>query len=159
MKVCQTVNLLDDQFQLVTLLPGDDVPTWAQKRVTNPAVVADASAENPSNAAPASAPVEPVAAPGTPEAVTEDKYSKLKNPELAAMLKERGLDATGNKAAMTERLKEADKAAEQPPAEDVDIWSMNVDELKAFAAENSIDVGEAATSEELAAVIELARKQ
>lgn len=43
-------------------------------------------------------------------------YSKLKNAELEALLKERGLPHTGKKAEMVARLQENDKASQSAPA-------------------------------------------
>lgn len=155
-KVSTTVNLLDDQFRLVTLHPGDTIPDWAAARFTNTDVIAtddDRGAEKPNVPQ----------APQTPQTPTEPapvvaKYSKMKNAALVALLNERGLDATGKKDDMVARLEEADKAAESTEDDDVDLWSLNVDELKAFAEKHNIDVGDAASSEELATVISLAQQ-
>lgn len=139
--VSQVVNLLDHSYNLVTLYPGDEVPEWALDKVANPEVLAT---EPPR--------VEPEEDEG--DAGDEDDpvvvdYSKLKKAELEALCAERELDAAGTKADLIERLIAADAAATV-----VDVWAMSEGELRALAAERGVDVGEASTAAELAAVLE-----
>ncbi|WP_053352708.1 SAP domain-containing protein [Leucobacter musarum] len=156
MKVCQTINLLDDQFRLVTLSPGDEVPEWAVARVTNPDVIAgdddfvEAVAAVAEAATTASEPVPPVLDTG-------DGYDALNKKDLQELLSKRELPTAGNKPELIERLREADKAA--AAEEEVDLWSLSVDELKAYAEKHEIDVEGANTSEELAAVIQSAQSE
>lgn len=153
MKVCQTVNLLDDKFRLVTLLPGDVVPDWARERITNPEAIAPDDDSGAAVAEAVSAATTPEPETVTPATEQEDSYSELDKKGLQELLEERGLPTSGNKPELVERLREAD-AASDDEHEEVDLWSLNVEELKAYAAERGIDVGEASTSDELAAVIE-----
>ncbi|UOR02066.1 SAP domain-containing protein [Leucobacter allii] len=146
--VSQVVNLLDDKFQLVTLMPGDEVPEWATSRITNPAVLATV----------------PPIVPDEPQSVTEvvahpdakDAYAGLNKAELVALAKDRDLDTSGNKPDIIARLKEADKAADDDA--DVDVFSLSVDELKALAERHGIDIGEATTDVEIATIIQQAKE-
>ena len=68
-----------------------------------------------------------------------------------ALCVERELDASGNKPDLVARLQEADKATD-----DVDVFAMNIDELKALAEKRGIDIGNASTDVEIATIIEQA---
>ncbi|MFD5599926.1 SAP domain-containing protein [Leucobacter sp. NPDC058333] len=159
MKVCQTINLLDEQFRLVTLFPGDEVPEWAVARITNPAVIASdedfaaAVAEAAKEAGTPTPPVPPVVV----KAPSADTYDELSKKDLQELLTSRELSTAGNKPELIERLRESDKAA--AAGEEADLWSMSVEELKAFAEKQGIDVADASTSEELAAVIQSAQSE
>lgn len=138
--VSTVVNLLDDNFQLVTLKPGDEIPAWAADRFTNPEVIA----------------TEPPRVAEERGEETEDAptgYSALKKAELEALCEARGLDKVGNKPDLISRLEAADAA----PVE-IDLWSMDEGELRALAAERGVDVGEASTTAELAAALEQAEE-
>lgn len=136
--VSQVVNLFDPSYQLVTLYPGDEIPEWAIDKVTNPLVIATAPPR-----------VEPEGDEGDEGDPVVVEYSKLKKAELEALCAERELDAAGTKADLIERLIAADVAATV-----VDVWAMSEGELRALAAERGVDVGEASTAAELAAVLE-----
>lgn len=136
--VSQVVNLFDPSYQLVTLYPGDEIPEWAIDKVTNPLVIATAPPR-----------VEPEEDEGDEDDPVVVEYSKLKKAELEALCAERELDAAGTKADLIERLIAADAAATV-----VDVWAMSEGELRALAAERGVDVGEASTAAELAAVLE-----
>lgn len=138
--VSQVVNLFDDNYKLHTLLPGDEIPEWAADKITNPAVIATEPPKVESVV------VDEPEDAGDLEAVD---YSKLKKPELEKLCEERGLDKAGNRPDLIARLQEADTAAEV-----VDVWAMTENELRALAAERGVDVGEASTAAELAAVLE-----
>ncbi len=156
MKVCETINLLDDQFRLVTLLPGADVPEWALGRVTNPSVIA--GDDDFTEAVSAAVEAAPVPTPPAPPVVDEgDQYDALSKKDLQELLTSRELSTAGNKPELIERLRESDNAADA--GEEVDLWSMSVEELKAFAEKHDIDVADASTSEELAAVIQSAQSE
>lgn len=139
--VSQVVNLFDPSYQLVTLYPGDEIPEWAIDKVTNPLVIATAP--------PRVEPEEDEGDAGDEDDPVVVEYSKLKKAELEALCAERELDAAGTKADLIERLIAAD-AAEAV----VDVWAMSEGELRALAAERGVDVGEASTAAELAAVLE-----
>ena len=148
MKVCQTVNLLDENYNVVTLSPGDTVPEWAESRITNPDVIATDEVEAKESTNPEADTNAPA---GDPEVAD---YTKLDKKSLEALLAERGLDTKGNKPDLIERLITADTAADD--VEEVDVWVMTVAELKAHAAARGIDTGAAETTTELAAIIEQA---
>lgn len=139
--VSQVVNLFDDNYKLHTLMPGDEIPEWALEKITNPEVLAtEPPRVEPSDETPEKEVGQ--------EEVPQIDYSTLKKPELEALCDERGLDKTGNKPDLIARLVEHDAK----PVE-VDLWSMNEAELRALAAERGVDVGEANTTAELAAVL------
>lgn len=146
MKVRETVNLLDDNFNVITLSPGDTVPVWAEKHITNP----DAIWTGPEAEETEVSGVGDSDGSGA-DADTVHPYSELKKPELQELLKSRGLPTSGNVDELRDRLVEADATAAAGDA--VDLWSMDEAELKSYAAEKGIDVGEAANTAELAAVI------
>lgn len=143
-KVEQTINLLDDSFQLVTLQHGDEIPDWAIPRITNPAAICSCG---------------DVVAPIIPETVEPPvlvdvvDYSTLNRKELDALCTERGLDITGNKPDLIERLEESDAAADASEDDEVDVWSLDLAELTKLAQERGIDIGDATGSEEIAALI------
>lgn len=156
MKVCETINLLDDQFRLITLLPGDEVPDWAIGRVTNPSVIA--ADDDFTEAVSAAVEAAPAPAPAGPPMVDEgNQYDALNKKDLQELLTNRELPTAGNKPELIERLREADKAAAAD--DEVDLWSMSIEELKAFAEQHEINVADASTSEELAAVIQSAQSK
>lgn len=163
MKVCQTINLLDENFNVLTLRPGDTVPEWAESRITNPAVIAPDETENTGSES--GTPVDPNGSGGSgePDPVKPEvvDYKKLDKEALGNLLAERELDTSkANKPVLIERLIAADKAAEDAVTEnedeDIDVWTMSVEELKAHAEKHNIDVGDAETTNELAAIIEQA---
>lgn len=148
-QVCKTINLIDPNFKVVTLYPGDTIPEWAIGKVTNPAVLAKGSA-------PAVIP-QPIVPPANTEVQVEVEpidYDKLDKKGLIALCSERELATDGNKPDLIARLQEADKA----PAgeEELDLFALDEDELKALAAERGVDLGGAATAVEMATVIEQA---
>lgn len=144
-KVRVACNLLDPQFKLVTLLPGDEIPAWALGRITNSAVIDDGFTV-------AEEPVAVVAPEPDVPAVAEPDYSRMRKAELQALLEERGLDASGTVDQLRKRLAAAD-TEELVQDEEVDLWELSEAELRALADARGIDVGDASTTGELAALI------
>ncbi|MBU3995585.1 MAG: hypothetical protein KKF42_07400 [Actinobacteria bacterium] len=146
--VKKVVNLLDPDYNLVTLHPGDEVPEWALERVTNASVLA---AEPPR--------VEEISTGEQPATV---ELSELKKAELVALCETRGLPTSGNKEDLIARLEATPAVQEQgsgdAPVSDepVDIWALDENELRALAGERGIDVSTATSAVELATVIEQA---
>lgn len=136
--VNSVVNILDENMNLVTLMPGDEVPEWAlSKFKTDHLFVSGESTV-----------VEDAAGDDSP---TGTDLSKLKRAELVELCKARGLDTSGNKADLIARL-------EGPEVDEpVDVWGLDEDELRALANELGIDVSAASSQVELATVIEQAR--
>lgn len=165
MKVKKHINLIDSEFRLVTLRPGDEVPAWAV--ITNPDVLDDAPVkaaeeviEEIAEEDIEDAVAEEVTEEAVAEAVADEAentvdsntvdYSVMKNDELRALLEERGLDVEGKKADLVARLIESDNT-------EIDVWAMNSEELHKFAKENQIDISGATNDVEVAALIEQAK--
>lgn len=149
-QVCKTINLIDPNFKVVTLHPGDTIPDWALDKVTNPAVIARDTAP----AVTVTQPIVPATGTETHVEVEAIDYDKLSKKDLIALCTERELATSGNIPDLIERLKEADKA---PAAEEeVDLFALDEDELKALAAERNVDLGGAITAVEMATVIDQA---
>lgn len=149
-QVCKTVNLIDPNFKVVTLHPGDTIPEWAVSKITNLAVIATDTAATVQ----IEQPIVPPAGTDTVVEVEPIDYDKLDKKSLVALCTERGLAIDGNKPDLIARLQEADKA---PAAEEeVDLFALDETELKALAAERNIDLGSASTAVEMATVIEQA---
>lgn len=146
--VKKVVNLLDPDYNLVTLHPGDEVPEWALERVTNESVLAAAAPRVEDNST------------WDPALATE--LSALKKAELVALCEARGFNASGTKDDLIARLEapavEQEVVAGDTHATDepVDIWALDESELRTLAAERGIDVSAATSAVELATVIEQA---
>lgn len=149
-QVCKTINLIDTNFKVVTLYPGDTIPEWALGKVTNPAVIAPDTAP----AVTIKQPIVPAAGTETHVEVEAIDYGKLDKKALIDLCTERELPTDGNKSDLIQRLKDADKA----PAteEELDLFALDEDELKALAAERNVDLGGATTAVEMATVLEQA---
>lgn len=152
-KVEQTVNLLDDQFKLVTLQHGDEIPSWAVSRFDPKSFCACETVP---------APIIPeVNTPQTaPQPDDSTDYSKLDKKALAALCAERELAVDGNKPDLVARLVEHDAAAAsgEHKDEEVDVWGLDVAELTALAKERGVDIGDASGTEEIAALLEQAEQ-
>lgn len=79
--------------------PGDDLPRWAQDAITNPRAFIDP--DNPT----AVAVEEDESAPAD-----RNVYANLSVDELRALAEDRGLDASGKKSELIERLSASDAA-------------------------------------------------
>lgn len=157
--VRKVVNILDPDYNLVTLHPGDEIPEWALERITNPAVIAlepprvepdpDEGQDNGSTEGEGGEQIEAVAPAG---------YAALTKDALVALLNERTLDAKGNKPVLVARLEEADKAAAGEVDEPVDVWTLDEAELRQLAEARNVDVTGANSTAELATALQLAEQ-
>ena len=139
MKVCRTINIQDDNSNVVTLLPGDTVPEWAVSKITNPKVIL-VEDEAPSLVESA---VEP-----EPEVGVD--YSKVSKPELIALLEARGLPSDGKVAELRDRLAQADASEDTG----VDLFDLPREQLEQIAVQRGVAFGPDTSDDELATLIE-----
>ncbi len=150
MKVCRTINLRDDNFNVITLHPGDTVPEWAESKVTNEKVIL---VEDPTT--------EPAVDHAAVPAQVLD-YADMKRPELRKLAASRGVDSNGRNDEIRAALmaQDAENAAadsgdepEDGEGDGDDLWSMNEAELRQLAADRGVDHEGASTSAELVALL------
>lgn len=149
MKVCKTINILDDSFVRHTLHPGDSIPEWAQERITNPKVIL--SEDGPVTA---SAEDVPVTEQSSEDGEAVEDYKKVNKPELIALLNERGLSSDGKVGELRARLIEDDAVKAAVTDDIVDLFELSREQLEGIAAEKGVEFGAETSDEELAALIE-----
>lgn len=121
------VNVHKDASNYETFAPGDDVPDWALDHVGDHTYtdqddydvrLTDPHYEDDDPAVQFTTPTAlPPVVGGVPsdeaEADELEDYTSLKKDELIALAEERGLDSSGTKAEIIERLVEDDEADEE----------------------------------------------
>ncbi len=85
--------------------PGDEIPNWAQELITNESVYA-----NPEEAVLLEAERDELLNVEEPDDFELPDYSNFKVAELKEMLDERGLETSGTKALLVQRLEDSDAA-------------------------------------------------
>lgn len=98
------VHVTKKDGSTVELAPGQAVPAWAAKQVTNPDAFADETVEQEETQPPAGA--------GDGQGgENPPAYADQDEDALRGLLKERELPQEGDKAALVERLEQADAEA------------------------------------------------
>ncbi len=98
------VHVTKKDGEVVILEPGQKVPSWAAKQVTNPNAFADAEPDELETKPPAGA-------GGGQGGENPPTYADQDEDALRGLLKERELPQDGDKAALVARLEQADQEA------------------------------------------------
>lgn len=145
-KVCTTVNLLNPDFQLVTLVSGDEIPEWATELIKNPAVLGSVTASDET---------EPLEQPTVPAAVKVEDYKAGTKAELTKVAAERGLTVEGLGVKDIRALLVDDDAAKADAAAGSnDVFDLEREQLEELADKRNVEYDENTSDDELAQLID-----